>query len=264
MQTLIEYKGLIVLVVFVLLFAAEHMKPAVVYTLHPVERIFKNLFFWPINIVLSLAVILPVTYWASQHALWERPEALSGVAGLALDILILDLFIYWWHRAVHEIPFFWRFHEVHHLDEHLDTTSAIRFHFGEIFFGTFVRAAVVIVFAVPFTSVVIFEVMVLAFTFFHHSNLAMPPRFEKALSKVIITPSIHWVHHHAIRKDTDSNYGTIFSFWDRIFRSKSKTKRFQNMAIGVEGRRDKGYFKLLFAPFIDRRSYRKFDKNSWG
>jgi len=252
MQDLIEYKGWIVLGVFALLFAAEHIKPVVAYSFHPIKRIIKNLFFWPINIGLSLAFILPVTYWASQHALWARPEILSGFAGLALDILILDLFIYWWHRAVHEIPFFWRFHEVHHLDEHLDTTSAIRFHFGEIFFATFLRAALVILFAVPFTSVVIFEVFVLTFTLFHHSNMAVPPRMEQVLSKIIITPSIHWVHHHAIRKDTDSNYGTIFSFWDILFKSKSKTQRSENMKIGVEGRKDRGFLKLLLAPFLFR------------
>ncbi|MBI1326205.1 MAG: sterol desaturase family protein [Alphaproteobacteria bacterium] len=252
MQEIIEYKGWIVAGAFLLLFGLEHICPAAKAGLHPVKRILKNLSFWPINIGLSLAFILPVTYWAAQHALWERPQILGGIAGLALDILILDLFIYWWHRAVHEMPFFWRFHEVHHLDEHLDTTSAIRFHFGEIFFATFVRAAVVIVFAVPFTSVVIFEVLVLAFTLFHHSNIALPPRLEKPLSKIIITPSIHWVHHHAIRKDTDSNYGTIFSFWDILFRSKSKTNRFVNMRIGVEGRTDGGFLKLLLSPFISR------------
>jgi sterol desaturase/sphingolipid hydroxylase (fatty acid hydroxylase superfamily) len=250
MQEIIEYKGWIVLGVFVFLFAAEHIKPAVVYSPNPVKRIIKNLSFWPVNIGLSLAFILPVTYWASQHALWERADWLGSSTGLVLDILILDIFIYWWHRAVHEITFFWRFHEVHHLDEHLDTTSAIRFHFGEIFFATFVRAAVVIVFAVPFTSVVIFEVLVLAFTLFHHSNMVLPARFEKTLSKIIITPSIHWVHHHATRKDTDSNYGTIFSFWDRLFHTKSLTERFRIMKIGVQGRKDKSFFKLLFSPFM--------------
>lgn len=252
MQDIIEYKGWIVLGVFVLLFAAEHIRPAVAYSFHPVKRIIKNLSFCPVNIGLSLAFILPATYWAAQHALWKRPDWFNDIAGLALDILILDLFIYWWHRAVHEIPFFWRFHEVHHLDEHLDTTSAIRFHFGEIFFATFVRAAVVIVFAVPFTSIVIFEVLVLAFTLFHHSNMALPSRLENVLSKVIITPSIHWVHHHVIRRDTDSNYGTIFSFWDRMFFTKSLTRRFQDMKIGVEGGKDRSFFKLLLSPFTSR------------
>ena len=252
MQNIIEYKGWIIAEVFLLLFGLEHIRPAVKAGLHPVKRIIKNLSFWPVNIGLSLAVILPVTYWASQHALWERPEGVSGKAGFVLDILILDLFIYWWHRALHKIPFFWRFHEVHHLDEHLDTTSAIRFHFGEIFFATFVRAVVVMIFAVPFTSVIIFEVLVLAFTLFHHSNIEFPPRFENALSKIIITPSIHWVHHHAILKDTNSNYSTLFSFWDNLFKSKSKTKRFITMKIGVEGYKDRSFLKLLLSPFASR------------
>lgn len=83
MQNIIEYKGWIVLAVFVLLFSAEHIRPAVAYSFHPVKRIIKNLSFWPINIGLSLAVILPVTYWAAQHALWDRPDWLGSLAGLA-------------------------------------------------------------------------------------------------------------------------------------------------------------------------------------
>jgi len=249
MQDLLAYKGWIVAGAFLLLFAAEHIRPAVEASLYPFRRIIKNLSFWPINIGLSLAVILPVSYFAAQHALWARPDGLTGIPGLAFDLIALDLFLFWWHRALHETPFFWRFHEVHHLDEHLDTTSAIRFHFGEIFMAVFIRALVVILLAVPFSSVVLFETLVLIFTFFHHSNIALPPRFENALSKIIITPSIHWVHHHAIRKDTDSNYGTIFSFWDRLFRTKSLTKRFETMRIGVEGGKDIPFLKLLFKPF---------------
>lgn len=253
MQNIIEYKGWVVAGAFVLLFGLEHIRPAVVYSLHPVRRIVKNLSFWPINIGLSLAVILPVSYFAAQNALWARPDWLSGLSGLAFDIILLDLFIFWWHRALHEIPFFWRFHEVHHLDEHLDTTSAIRFHFGEIFFGALIRAAVIVLFAVPFASIVLFEILVLIFTFFHHSNIALKPRFENALSKIIITPSIHWVHHHAIRKDTDSNYGTIFSFWDRLFCTKSLTRRFKTMKIGVENGHDKSFISLLAKPFQWKR-----------
>lgn len=247
---LLQYKGWIVSVVFVLLFALEHLRPAVNAGAHPIGRIIKNLFFWPLNIALSLAVILPVSYFAAAHPLWERPDWLSGALGLVLSLVVLDLFIYFWHRAVHEIPFFWRFHEVHHLDEHLDTTSAIRFHFGEIFFATFIRALVIMVFAIPFSSLLLFEILVLGFTLFHHSNIALPARFESVLSKIIITPSIHWVHHHAVRKDTDSNYGTIFSFWDPLFRTQSKTARFKEMKIGVEGKRETTFLKLLVKPFL--------------
>jgi sterol desaturase/sphingolipid hydroxylase (fatty acid hydroxylase superfamily) len=84
---------------------------------------------------------------------------------------------------------------------------------------------------------------------FHHSDARLPPRLEAALARVVITPSIHWVHHHAIRADTDSNYGTIFSFWDPLFRSKSRTRRWLAMPIGVEGRRDRPLLRLIVTPF---------------
>lgn len=253
MQEFLTYKGWIVAGAFLLLFSLEHLRPAAEAGDNPLQRIVKNLSFWPINMVLSLLIVLPVSFFVAQHALWTRPDWLSGLPGLALDIVLLDLFLFWWHRAVHEITFFWRFHEVHHLDEHLDTTSAIRFHFGEIFFATILRVVVIALFAVPFSSIVLFEIMVLVFTFFHHSNIALPSRIENALSRIIITPSIHWVHHHAIRKDTDSNYGTIFSFWDRMFHTKSPTVRFQDMKIGVEGSKDTSFVRLLTRPLIRKK-----------
>jgi sterol desaturase/sphingolipid hydroxylase (fatty acid hydroxylase superfamily) len=186
---------------------------------------------------------------ATQWHLWVRPEWMNGVTGFAIDFIVLDLFIYCWHRAVHEIQFLWRFHEVHHMDHHLDTTSAIRFHFGEVFFSTLARIPLIMVFAIPFSSIVIFEAIMFLFVLFHHSNLKLPETLEKYIAKIIVTPSLHWVHHHAVRADTDSNYGTVFSFWDKIFKSKSKTLRFDDMPIGVQGLKDKEFLKLLVRPF---------------
>jgi len=226
-EQILSYKGWIVGGFFLLFLLFEHLKPAVKAGDYAIWRLVKNLSFWPINIGLSLIIIVPLSYFAAQYAFWERPNWLIGISGLLFDFLILDLFLYCWHRTVHEIPFLWRFHEVHHLDQHLDSTSAIRFHFGEIFFAVIFRTLLILLFAIPFSSVVIFEILVLVFTLFHHSNMALPDWLEKLLSKIIVTPGIHWVHHHAVRKDTDSNYSTIFSFWDRLFNTKSKTKRFQ-------------------------------------
>lgn len=246
---LLIYKSLTFLVFFAF-FGLEHIKPAVKTASHGLRRIAKNLSFWPLNIFLSLMFIFPITKFTAGYALFERPEYLQGAQGLLLDIVILDIFIYFWHRAMHEVPFLWRFHQVHHLDEHLDTTSAVRFHFAEIFFATFVRACVVFLFALPFSSIVMFESLVLMAAFFHHSNIKLPKRLEGILSKIIITPSIHWVHHHAIRSDTDSNYGTIFSFWDKIFQTRSKTLRTTTMKIGVEGMKDKPFLRLLVLPIL--------------
>ncbi|WP_085901588.1 sterol desaturase family protein [Kiloniella majae] len=215
-------------------------------------RVRRNIGLWFCNLILSPLVVIPMTAWAAAHIVGWRPEFLSGSAGLIFDLILLDCLIYWWHRLNHELPFLWRFHEIHHLDMNLDTTSALRFHFGEVLLSAFMRVFVVIIFDITLISIIIFEVILLISTLFHHSNVRLPDQFEKALSLVIITPAIHWIHHHALRNDTDSNYGTVFSFWDKIFRSKSSTQRVRKMQIGVEGAQDKIFAELLKRPFKKR------------
>ena len=247
-DTIIHYKAIIVITSFLIIFLFEYVYSKE-KTHAKIKRLLKNLTFWPINIALSLLINLPITYYASTVNLWIRPSYLQNTLGLILDILLLDLILFWWHRTIHQSQLLWRFHAVHHLDEYLDSSSAIRFHFGEIALASFARGIVVIAFAIPFTSILIFETLVLIFTLFHHSNMKLPAKFEKYLSYFIVTPSIHWVHHHALRADTDSNYGTIFSFWDRLYHTKSQTSRFSGMKIGVEGQKDIAFKKLFFLPF---------------
>ena len=212
------------------------------------RRLGRNLGLFGLNLLLSPLLVLPLTAWADGFALGLRPAFLAGPLGLAADILLLDLWIYWWHRANHELPFLWRFHAVHHYDELLDTSSAVRFHFGEVALSALARAGVIVLLDLPLASVVLFEGLVLTAAIFHHSDARLPPAIERALSRVIVTPSIHWVHHHARRVDTDSNYGTVFSFWDPLFRSRSRTSRTPGMPIGVEGARDRHLLGLLVAP----------------
>lgn len=218
------------------------------------RRLARNLGLFGINLVISPLLIVPITAWAGQFEVGLRPGWWSGTPGLLLDLLLLDLWIYWWHRANHEVPLLWRFHQVHHLDETLDTSSALRFHFGEVLLSTMVRAVVIVAFDIPLSSVLLFEGLVLACAIFHHSDAELPPRLEGVLARMIITPSIHWVHHHAIRADTDSNYGTVLSLWDRLFGSASRTQRWRTMPIGVKGGRDRPLLRLLGIPFrVERR-----------
>ncbi len=247
----LAYKGVIVLGTLVLLLVAERLVP-MAQVVGGVKRVAKNLSLAGVNAVLSWAIVVPVSAFAASHALGWRPEWWSGWTGLLLDILILDCWIYWWHRANHEWPLLWRFHEVHHLDEFLDASSALRFHFGEVFLSSLVRAAVILVLGVPLLSVVVFETLLALGAMFHHSDVRLPPRLERALSWVIVTPSIHWVHHHAIRRDTDSNYSALLSVWDRLFGSRSRTVRTPDMPIGTEGLKDRGLPGLIVRPF-DRR-----------
>jgi sterol desaturase/sphingolipid hydroxylase (fatty acid hydroxylase superfamily) len=233
---------------FVVLFALERLFP-VVRWLGGTTRVIKNLTLAGFNFIASPLIVIPITAFAASHMLDWRPPFWSGWLGMGLDLLLLDLWIYWWHRVNHVVPFFWRFHEVHHLDETLDTTSALRFHFGEVILSSLVRALVIFVAAVPLSSVVVFETLVLMSALFHHSNLRLPGPAERAISWIIVTPSIHWVHHHAKRSDTDSNYCTVLSVWDRFFGSANTTPRVPEMLIGVEGKRERDIFGLLLKPF---------------
>ena len=212
-------------------------------------RLARNASLWGLTLVLSPLFVLPLALWADGHHLWTRPEILTGAAGLALSLLALDLWTYWIHRAYHEVPAMWRLHAPHHLDEHLDTTSAVRFHVGEIAFSALLRLIPILALSIPFTHLVIYETVLAASSFFHHSNVRLPARLESALSKIIVTPSIHWVHHHAKRADTDSNYASILSLWDPVFRTRSATKRTPEMKIGVEGVEEKTFLGLLLSPF---------------
>lgn len=254
-QALVAWKLAIVLGWLALLFAAERLLPAVATGrgwFGDGPRLLRNLGLWAVTGALVLLIVLPVSAWAAAHPLWLRPDWIGGWPGLVVDVLILDLWIYWWHRANHEVPLLWRFHEVHHRDRFLDVTSQMRFHVGEVLISTVVRAAVIVVLAVPFASVLVFEILLQLGTVFHHSNLRLPPRLERGLSHLVVTPSIHWVHHHRVQADTDSNYCSIFAWWDRLFGTRSRTARTPDMEIGVEGRPELPLSGLLLLPFTRR------------
>ena len=255
LQQLLAFKSVLVLLWLALALVLEQWRPAALpplslagYGAAWFARWGRNLGLFVLGAALSSLLVLPVTIWASSLQLWTRPEAVPPLAWPVIDIVLLDLWIYWWHRANHVVPFLWRFHEVHHRDRHLDATSALRFHFGELFLSALVRAVVIIALAIPLQSVLVFEALVLVAAIFHHANWRLPAGFERALSRVIITPSRHWVHHHRVRRDTDSTYGTIFSFWDPLFRSTTPTQRTQLMEIGVEGREEADFIALIGLP----------------
>lgn len=243
------YKIILLSLCFIILFLLERISPSHV-TKRGGARVLKNLSFLPINSCVSLIWVLPLTAYASSFFVWQRPTILEHTL---IDLLILDFFIYWWHRANHEMPILWRFHQVHHYDQMLDTTSALRFHAGEIILSAFIRGIIIVVFAIPFESVIIFEIIVMICAFFHHSNISLPIKLEQFLSKIMITPSIHWVHHHAKQKQTDTNYGTILVVWDVLFRTLSDFRRYSGMKIGIEGTsKDLSFLRLLIKPFIRR------------
>ncbi len=247
LETLIGAKAFLIAGWFGLLFMSERLAPARPAARN-MQRLLRNGGMWATAIVASPLIVLPSLALAQSIGFWTRGPEWSGPASLVVDILILDLFTYVLHRAYHEAPLMWRLHAPHHFDRTLDTSSAMRFHFGEVALSAALRVPLIVALAIPIAHVVLFEIMLALVSIFHHSNLKLPPRVEGAISRIFVTPSIHWVHHHAVRADTDSNYGGVFSFWDLMFGTRSKTRRTPEMPIGVEGAAEKSLPELLCWP----------------
>lgn len=242
-----EIKIICIVLWFAALFTIERRIPALKQP-QSNTRLGTNASFWIINSLLSLSIVIPLTAWAASHALWLRSPALSGWVVVA-DLLLLDAWIYGWHRMNHRISFLWRFHQVHHLDELLDSTTAVRFHSAEVLFSALARLPIVLLFSIPLAHVVLFELLVMAHSLFHHANISLPPRLDAVLKRIIITPSLHRMHHHNLQRDTDSNYGTILSVWDVLFRTRNLRVFAPPMKIGVEGGSEKRLLALWSLPF---------------
>ena len=114
---------------------------------------------------------LPCCIWTSQNTLGWRPSTINPIITITINIIVLDFLIYWWHRTNHELPLLWRFHKIHHLDEFLDVTTALRFHFGEILLSTFFRAIIIIIFDIAWVSIICFELLVLFASAFRNCQI---------------------------------------------------------------------------------------------
>lgn len=180
------------------------------------------------NLLLALTqlaaagfVVIPAADWiraALGAARWGILPALGVNAALAagLGVLLLDASFYLWHRANHRVSFLWRFHRVHHSDPDLDVTTALRFHFGEVLLSTILRIAQLLLLGVPDAAFLAYGFAFQAAVLFHHANLRLPARVDRALSWLIVTPRLHGIHHSQERTETNSNYAVLTSLWDRL------------------------------------------------
>ena len=216
------------------------------------RRIFRNIGLGVIALTAAPLLLTLTGRIASGMEPLVPLTALGALGALLVQLLLLDIWTYGMHRAYHEVPFLWRFHAPHHLDDHLDASSAFRFHLGEILISAAMRLIPALIFGIDAATLLAFEALLMANAVFHHSNIALPRRFERLLSWIIVTPSIHWIHHHKIRADTDSNYTAILSIWDRLFGSANPKQREIGMPIGVEGQQDQSFLRLLAYPFVRR------------
>jgi sterol desaturase/sphingolipid hydroxylase (fatty acid hydroxylase superfamily) len=204
-----------------------------------------------------LAVALAVDVEARSGGLFgwlAWPPWIEFLAAL----LLLDLAIYWQHRLFHRIPLFWRLHRVHHSDVAFDVSTGVRFHPLEIAASMLVKLGLVVVLGPPALAVLLFELLLSLGSLFTHSDFALPQRFDRRLRWLLVTPSMHRIHHSTWRPETDSNYGFHLSIWDRLFRSYRTAPRAAEatMPIGLEQFRqpaDQTLLQLLVQPLRSPR-----------
>ena len=137
---------------------------------------------------------------------------------LVIGVMLMDLIgAYLVHMIEHKVKFLWKFHMVHHADIYVDTTTANRHHPGESVIRAVFAIVAVVVLGAPMWMVFLYQSASVVLSQFNHANIFIPKWFDKTFGLIIVSPNMHRVHHHVTRPQTDSNYGNIFSFWDRLF-----------------------------------------------
>ena len=158
--------------------------------------------------------------WAQAHQFgllnWFP---LPSWARLIAAFLLFDAWMYWWHRFNHSLPFLWRFHRTHHSDPRMDVTTANRFHIGEIAISSILRVPVIALLGMQLWELALYELAMFSLVQFQHANIALPSWLDRMLRVFIATPLMHKVHHSRFQPETDSNYSSLFSFWDRLFQT---------------------------------------------
>lgn len=181
-----------------------------------------NMFFLATSLVINLLFTIAtagVFVWIEANGIGLlHAVVLPFWAELLIAVMALDLVAQWFaHYLLHRVKWMWKFHLVHHSDTHVDATTGTRHHPGDYVIREVFSLATVMVFGIPLAFYVFYRIATIFFTYFSHANMVVPNWIDRPLSWVFITPNMHKFHHHVERPWTDTNYGNIFSFWDRIF-----------------------------------------------
>jgi len=182
-----------------------------------------------------LALWVRTMQWTDAHGFgvlhWlSAPEWLRWT----LALLLLDAWTYWWHRLSHIVPFFWRFHRLHHSDRRMDVTTANRFHLGEITISSLLRVPVLALIGCGLEQLALYELLLFAVVQFHHANIGLPERLDRALRWVIVTPHLHKVHHSIVHTEQNSNFSSLFSWWDRLARTLRLSRDPRRITFGLD------------------------------
>ena len=209
------------------------------------------------TVVMGLAfgyVMVVVTGWTQENQLGLLNNLdLGWPIRFVLGLVLLDCWMYSWHWANHVIPLLWRFHRMHHSDRHMDVTTATRFHLGEHLFSSVLKLGLVPLLGLEVWHLLAYDTLVIAVTQFHHADISLG-RWDRWLRLVIVTPDMHKVHHSDWHPETNSNYSTVLSIWDRLLGSFRKRDDPGTIVFGLKEFTDPdwlGVAGMLKTPFVN-------------
>ena len=217
----------------------ESIIPLFRFKYYKVRHAGLNLFFTLTTIVINFIFAFGITRtsdWAVRENfgllhLVQLPRWLYILVGL----MLLDLIsAYWIHYIQHKVKWMWKFHLVHHTDTWVDTTTANRHHPGESVFRAVFTLIAVFVSGAPAWLVLLYQTLSAALSQFNHANIRIPKWLDNFIGWFIVSPDMHKVHHHYTQPMTDSNYGNIFSFWDRLFGTYIKVEKTTDLKYGID------------------------------
>jgi sterol desaturase/sphingolipid hydroxylase (fatty acid hydroxylase superfamily) len=234
---------------FSILLVLELLSPYRASTVSKTRRWMTNLSLTVLNgVVLNLAfgtVIIGATAYvtANHMGLLYLVDLPSWIRVIAI-IAFMDFTLYVLHLLNHEMPTLWRLHRVHHSDINMDVSTATRFHVGELSISAVIKIGLIFLLGVRFVELVVFETLLVLTAQFQHSVIRVPQRFERFYWILFVPPSMHRIHHSVIIRERNTNYGTIFSIWDRVL-GTLLTKVDQNgIKIGLGAYRDFARLRL--------------------
>ena len=184
---------------------------------HAVLNLILTLFQLLIAVTAGLLVVK-----TAQHAVQHRWGLLQigplpPVWQIIGGVLLLDFFTgYLIHRLQHRFSWMWCFHVIHHTDRQVDVSTALRHHPVETLFRFVAQWTAVVVGGIPIGVVFLYQIIAVFFAQLTHANVRTPQPVDRAVSWIFVTPNMHKVHHHFEKPLTDTNYGNVFSFWDRL------------------------------------------------
>lgn len=253
--------AIVIAVIFGAMLLFERLRPLRKVVEPKLRRVARNLttggIALAVTTVLQAPILMPVSRWAAaHHAGLLNVAALPAYANLVLAVLLLDYTLWIWHLATHRVPFLWRFHLVHHIDLDLDSSTGLRFHFGEQALSVIYRAAQIVIIGVSPLALWTWQLLLFASILFHHANIELPVAWERRLVRVIVTPRMHGIHHSDQFNESDSNWSSLLSWWDYLHRTAVLSVPQSDVVIGVPAYQkpsDVTLGRILLLPFRKQR-----------